>query len=197
MNNASVPVLIFVLLINRAFAAPTTGTVLEPMEKIADKPNLDAAFVVPELVEVRVRHGESLYLLARWSGVAVEAIEEMNGIDLGHPLKGGQNLIIPMTREQSDRLAAARDLFANQRKDNYLARRGGLVEVQSYRLKTGDTVWKVARSHGRLPTWLIKAFNPGVNINRVRIGQRVFIPIVGDMVSPDEPCAPPGPEEGC
>ena len=197
MKNASVPVLMLVLLINRAFAMPTPDAKPSSADSVVEKSGLDAAFVVPELIEVRVRHGESLYLLARWSGVAIEALEEMNGIDLGHPLKGGQSLIIPMTREQTDRLEAARDLFANERKDAYIAGRGGLVEVQTYRLKTGDTVWTVARRHGRLPTWLIKAFNPGVNINRVRIGQRVFIPIVGDMVTPDEPCAPPGPEEGC
>ena len=185
---------------SEGFASPHIETAGDPItgpDKLDGASISAAEFEVPELVEIRVQHGESLYDLARWSRVDVEAIEEINGIDLGHPLSGGQRLILPLTDMQLNRLQSARQAFAEQRKDDYLHRRGGLVEVHSYRMKTGDTVWSVSRRHGNLPTWLVKAFNPALDLNRVRIGQRVQLPVVGDMLVPDEPCAPPGPSEGC
>ncbi len=156
-------------------------------DTLSDDAGIMADFEIPDMVEVRVEHGESLYDLAQMSQVKIEALENINGIDLNTPLKGGQRLVIPMTAEAQTRFQTARQAFKSSRKDAYLARRGGLIEVRSYRVKTGDSAWNIGRSHGRLPVWILKSFNPKANLNRITIGQMIQVPVVGDTQPPETP----------
>ena len=73
-----------------------------------------------------------------------------------------------------------------------MKRRGGLADVQTYRMRTGDTVWDVARENGRLPLWVVSAFNADVDLDRVGIGADLRLPVPGDSVEgpPPAPHAP-------
>ena len=137
---------------------------------------------IPDMVEIHVRPGESLYDIARWSEVRMEALEQLNGIDLAHGLQGGQALVIPMTQAVQTQFVQSRTSFHDRRKTRYLQRRGGLSEVREYRVRTGDTVWNIAKEHGDIPLWLVKAYNPETDLNRVRIGDILSVPIVEDSV---------------
>jgi hypothetical protein len=148
----------------------------------ADDAGVMDNFDIPELVEVEVRHGESLYDLARWSGTDVEALESLNGIRLETPLSGGAPIVIPLTAGGLKKLNARRNRAGKRRQDRYLSRRGGLVEVKKHRMRTGETVWKIARNNGRLPIWFIEAYNPKLDLNRVQIGQSIQLPVLGDTV---------------
>ena len=137
------------------------------------------------MVEVEVKHGESLYDLSQMSGVDIEALEQLNLIDLNQPLAGGQTLVIPMTADTEREFHEARRSMVESKKASYLARRGGLSTVKSYRVRTGDSAWQIAQRHGRLPVWLMEAFNPGVDLNRIVIGETLIIPVVGDTEALD------------
>jgi len=141
----------------------------------------------PELVEIEVRFGESLYDIARWSGLEMEDIEALNAIDLRDGIKGGQLLLLPLDSGAFATLQTRRAEFADSRVDRYLKRRGGLADVQTYRMRTGDTVWDVARENGRLPLWVVSAFNDDVDLDRVGIGADLRLPVPGDAVAVPEP----------
>ena len=144
----------------------------------------------PELVEIEVRFGESLYDIARWSGLQMEDIEALNAIDLRDGLKGGQLLLLPLGKDDFAQLQSRRADFADSRVDRYMKRRGGLADVQTYRMRTGDTVWDVARENGRLPLWVVSAFNADVDLDRVGIGADLRLPVPGDSVEAPAPHAP-------
>ncbi len=54
-------------------------------------------------------------------------------------------------------------------------------EVGDYTVRSGDTSWKIARKHGLGREELIK-LNPGVNLARLRIGQKVRVKGTGEPV---------------
>jgi LysM repeat protein len=143
-------------------------------------------FEAPELVEIKVRRGESLYNLARWADTEIEAIESLNGIDLTDTLDVGDTLVIPLTASGQKALSSKRDRATKHRSSRYIKRRGGVVETRAYRMRTGETVSKVARKNGRIPLWLVKSYNPKLNLNKVRIGQSITLPIMGDTQSKEE-----------
>ncbi len=138
---------------------------------------------MPELVSIRVRHGESLYDIARWAGVTVEDIEALNGIDLHRGLTAGEVLELALTEDEQATFEKRRSRFAERRRDKYLKRRGGLVEVRDHRVRTGETLWGLARANGRIPMWLLASFNEGRDLDEVGIGDTVRIPVVGDVVA--------------
>jgi hypothetical protein len=167
----------------------------EAQSETATAPATDAGlttdFDIPELVEIEVRYGESLYDLARWSGTDVEALESLNGIRLETPLSGGAPIVIPLTESGLKKLNRRRVRAGKRRQNRYLGRRGGLVKVKKHRMRTGETVWKIARENGRLPIWLIEAYNPKLDLNRVKIGESVHLPVLGDTVEKEVKASSP------
>ncbi len=142
----------------------------------------------PDEVEILVRYGESLYDLARWSGLQVEDIEDGNDIDVNEPLQHGQPLVLPIDELAAATLEKRREGFAERRQKRYLKRRGGLVEVKSHRVRTNDSAWIIARDNGRMPLWLLAAYNPGRDLDRLSIGDTLKVPVTGDAV-PAKPVA--------
>ncbi len=139
-----------------------------------------------QLLEIEVRPGESLVLLGSWSGLTAEAIAAENGIAVTATLYPGQLLELPVTSEVFDGMQSARDDFEDARLDRYLARRGGLLGVTSHTVGTGETAWQVARDHGELPLWVLASFNRGENLDVLRIGQELSLPMLGDSVAMDD-----------
>ena len=68
------------------------------------------------------------------------------------------------------------------RVDGYLASRGGSVGTETYRVKTGDSAWGIARNQGGIPVWLLGDLNPSVNLERLRPGMELELPVLADVV---------------
>ena len=82
----------------------------------------------------------------------------------------------------------SRDAFEDARLDRYLARRGELVGVTTHTVGTGETAWQIAKDHGALPLWVLASFNRGQDLDRLRIGQEINLPMLGDdQAMDDEP----------
>lgn len=94
-----------------------------------------------------VQGGESLWKIADVYGVSVETIVEVNGLLASNLLVPGLALYIPQ-----------RD-----------------VPIRYYRVRSGDTLWKLAQRYNTSPR-IIFAANPGMNPNRLYVGQRIRIP---------------------
>ena len=158
-------------------AVASTGPV--PIEELVDGEG-------GQLLEIEVRPGESLVLLGSWSDLTAEAIAAENGIAVTATLYPGQLLEIPVTTEVFDAMQSSRDEFEDVRLDRYLTRRGGLLGVTAHTVGTGETAWQVARDHGELPLWVLASFNRGENLDVLRIGQEISLPLLGDSVAMDD-----------
>ena len=191
MSVQQLPYLTFVVLActRLALAQPAEGFDATPFDPTPFDAAIDELHYevdmpeVPELVVLRVRHGESLYDLARWTRVTIEDLETLNDIDLHTPLKAGQRLEVALTTDEISHFEARRSKFHDRRRARYLKRRGGLVEVKAHRIRTGESLWSLARANGRIPMWLVAAYNEDRNLDRLAIGDTVQIPVVGDTVA--------------
>lgn len=133
--------------------------------------------------EITLRHGESLVLLADWTGVTSEELAELNGIDVTAFLVAGQPLRVPLHAVTVDQLEEARSGALDRRLDRYMRGRGGLAGVDTHRVRTGETAWSIARDRHGLPTWVLAAFNPDVDLDRLRIGDGLQVPVLADTVA--------------
>lgn len=141
-----------------------------------------------EGVEITVRTGETLVGLSSVAGVSVEAIVDANAIDARDPLHPGQELLIPLSGDLAHAFTEARDFARADRLDRYVAGRGGLVGVESYSVRTGETAWGISREQAGVPVWVLAAFNSGTSLDSLGIGQRVKVPVFADSVAAaDEP----------
>jgi len=144
----------------------------------------------PDLATVTIRHGENLSLLAGWTGVPAEEIALYSSVHVQDVLYAGQELLIPLDEETATTFESKRNQFEDRRLDRWLDRHGGLLAVTPVSVGTGETVSSMAKDNGSLPIWVVAAFNRGRDLDRLGIGDEVYVPVVGsllDMPGAEEP----------
>ena len=165
--------------------APPTAEDLWVLEPVAEAE--PAEVEAPRATGIEVRSGENLVLLARWAGSSVEAIAELNGLDVSEPLFPGQGLLIPSGDLLADEaLARAREDFSTERLNRYLERRGGLLAVEEHRVRTGETAWGIAHRQRGIPSWVLAAYNADSDLDHLSIGDTLRLPVLADTVADAE-----------
>ena len=167
-------------------AAMEAPTATVSVEAPAERPLvLPERVPVPEptpIVSYELRRGESLAHFARWSGLPVEVVADTSDLALTNDqLPVGTVIRLPLDPEARARVESRRDAHHVRRAEGWLAARGGSVGDQFYRVKTGDMAWTIARDHGDLPVWILETYNPAVDLDRLRPGQELMLPIVADF----------------
>lgn len=151
-----------------------TGDALE-RDSVPTEPALTASFTL--------RHGETLHHFARWSGLPVETVADSSGLDLSGTYRAGDTVVIPLDDlEQRSTIESARDAHHTRRAEGYLASRGGAIGVEFVTVATGDSATSIAREQMGLPLWLLQTYNPSVDLDRIRPGQELMVPVVADIV---------------
>ena len=111
-----------------------------------------------------VKKGETLTLIARQHGVSINSLVQNNGIKNPNIILTGQKLIInPINNiPNSSRLSNSQ----NQTKK---------TEDSEYQVLEGDTISRIAKSHGISNETLISS-NGDINPNQIQTGQIIKIP---------------------
>jgi len=153
--------------------------VLEPSPEIETIEDIEPA----PTFAVAIRTGENLVLIAEWADVSVEDVLAVNeGLDPTDPVFAGQRIELPGGAEEEQGYTAKRQAFTDAKLERYMARRGGLVGVDEHRVRTGDTASALADEIAEIPLWVLAEFNRGQDLDRLSIGQRVNLPVLGDTV---------------
>jgi hypothetical protein len=134
-----------------------------------------------------VRRGETLAHYARWSELPVETIAEASELSLAEALAVGATVRVPGDETVRARVEEARDAHHRRRAHGYLASRGGAQGTDFYTVRTGDTAWTVANDEIGVPVWLLETYNPSVDLDRLRPGQRLMVPVIADTVADATP----------
>lgn len=118
--------------------------------------------------EHQVVQGDTLYNISKRYNVSANDIRRENNID-GSGIKLGQRLTIPGVSKK-----ALREKISNSSIDTKNAV-SGLKAGDRYRVKSGDTVYSIARRSGVSPKELADA-NGLDNLSQVKLGQELTIP---------------------
>ena len=147
---------------------------------------IEAATPPEHTVDIEVRPGESLVLLASWSGVPAEDIAALNDIHVTGTVFPGQGLVLPLDLQEAASFGDLRGEFHDARLQRFVDGRGGLVKVEAHAVGTGETAWGISRS-GDMPLWVLSWFNQDKNLDRLSIGDELFIPVLGNTLARPTP----------
>lgn len=107
----------------------------------------------------KVRSGENLTSIASRYGTSVDEIKKINGLS-SNKIVVGQRLKVKGTGSSSSSNESSSSSESSSR--------------QYYSVKSGDTFGKIAQRH-RLSISQLKNLNPGINIDRLSIGQKIRV----------------------
>ncbi len=143
-----------------ALQAPIPQAPVQPVVQMPVQP------VTPEVTggDYTVVKGDSLAKIAKKNGVSLKALEAANPSVKPTKLKVGQKLTLPAGgKTVADASAAAGTAPA-------AADAGG----ESYTVKSGDTLTKIAKAHG-VKLKALQAAN-GLTTTKIKVGQKLTIP---------------------
>ncbi|MCA9570450.1 MAG: LysM peptidoglycan-binding domain-containing protein [Myxococcales bacterium] len=179
--------------------APVTPIVVAPVqiERAAPVPEeLPTSDVVAEIVEPSVspvepevappttyalRRGETLAHFARWAEMPVETVADTSGLDLDGVYPVGTEIALQLTDDERSIVEARRDAHHQLRARNYLNSRGS-TRTAFYRVKSGDSAWTIASGELGMPVWMLESLNPSTDLERLRPGQELLVPVFEDIV---------------
>jgi len=104
-----------------------------------------------------VKKGDTLYRIARQHGVSAQSLMKLNGI-------GSSSMIVPGQKLKVSGSASTKSVSSKPKSTN--------STTGSHRVAKGDTFYGIARKHG-ISTSKLKALNPSVNPDRIRIGTKL------------------------
>ncbi len=137
----------------------------------------------PLVTSWTVRRGETLAHFARWAELPVETVAEASGLSLADSLDVGDTVVVPGDGDVRSKVEEARQRHHRRRAEAYLASRGGSVGTSFHTVRTGETGWSVATRELGVPVWLLEAYNPAVDLERLRPGEQLLYPVVADTVA--------------
>jgi len=130
--------------------------------------------------EYVVVKGDSLAKIAKKNGVTLKALQAANPGVVPTKLKVGQKLVIP---------AGGKPAVAGSAAAAPVNSTGAVADAgQSYTVKSGDTLTKIAKKNGTTVK-AIEAAN-GLSTTKIKVGQKLKLPSKGEAAAPAAPAAP-------
>lgn len=122
-------------------------------------------------VEYYVKAGDTLIGIGEYFSLPPEVISRSNALENPHLLMEGQELLIPLTKEDADAVLAE----VKARKEREKEVRITSLETKKYTIKEGDSLWSIANSFN-LDINTLFGCNDMKNPNYLRVGTTLRIP---------------------
>ena len=140
---------------------------------------------------------ETLGHYAEWAGVRTQTIRHLNGLPFGRTLHLHQKVRIPLHRIGQSAFEEQRYEFHKRLQEDFFAVYR-VSELETYRVRRGDSYWALCRDKFDIPLWLLKHYNSEADLADLRVRQKLIIPMIeetaaGDpaTVAPDNPLEVP------
>jgi membrane-bound lytic murein transglycosylase D len=161
-----------------ASAPPAAPSVAPPMVRDAPAPAADPSdYGVAQDDTVEVQAAETLSHYAEWLQVSAEALRRANGWPRQRALVLGQRVRLVFDQVARDEFTARRNAFHSGLQQDFFSRYR-VADVTEHRLRPGESVWLLAAQKYKVPVWLLRQYNPQLNLDQVRPGTRIVFPRV-------------------
>ncbi len=126
---------------------------------------------------IRIQEGEALVHFAAWSEVDPAVLKSLNGLTSGARIRSGRTFKLDFTR-------VTPEVFMERRLDHHRAlqerffARYRIAGTSEHVVRSGESVWLLAERRYKVPIWLLRQYNPDMDLAVVRPGTRVVIPLL-------------------
>jgi membrane-bound lytic murein transglycosylase D len=165
-------------------AAPTepAGT----FDDAADTPNALATeqvvlaadptdYSVSTTNQITVQALETLGHFADWAGVPTQKLRELNKLRGNEAVAIGQKITLDLTEIDAATFEQRRVAYHQQQQSDFFAKHQ-IATIEPHVIKPGESLWVLAERTYKVPVWLLRQYNPDLNLDRVQPGTVVKFP---------------------
>ncbi len=135
----------------------------------------DEAFVLVQATETMGHYAE-------WLEVRASQLRKINRMTTATPVVIGRKVKLDFSKVTPDQFEARRMEYHKRLQETFFTQfriKGNDTHV----IKRGESVWVLAQQRYNIPIWLLRQYNPDVDLGAIKPGTRLVIPTV-------EPAAP-------
>jgi membrane-bound lytic murein transglycosylase D len=133
-------------------------------------------YAVAEDSTVRVQEGESLVQFATWLEIDAARLQRTSGLRSSQ-LRTGQRVRLDFSEVSVDQFERRRLDYHRGLQERFFAR-FRIAGTNEHVVRRGESVWLLAERRYNVPIWLLRQYNPDVDLDLVKPGARVVIPVV-------------------
>jgi membrane-bound lytic murein transglycosylase D len=138
--------------------------------------------------QITVQALETLGHYADWLNLPTQKLRDLNHIKAREAVVIGQALTLDFSKVDAPTFEQRRRMYQQQRQDEFFAAYQ-IEDVASHVIKPGESLWVLAERTYKVPVWLLRQYNPDLNLDRVMPGVVVKFPKLR-MVDSDSAAQP-------
>ena len=158
-------------------AETVAASVAAPAEQGADAAMLadPSDYLVAADGTIEIQAEETLGHYASWLNIRTQKLRDINGYEFRRPAVIGQHLKLDFTRVTPEQFAAKRIAYHRELQETFFARYR-IADTKVHEFRRGDSLFVLSLRRYKVPVWLLRQYNPDLDLDRIRPGTRIVIP---------------------
>ncbi len=161
---------------------PTLPTAAHPA--LAADPN-DYSVAADNTIEVQA--AETLGHYAEWLEVRTASLRSLNRMRYGQPVVVGRRLRLGFGQVNAETFEQRRLAYHRALQEAFFAR-FQISDTREHIVQRGESVWVLSHRRYDVPLWLLRQYNPDLDLSALRPGTPLIVPL---LESRDEPTPEP------
>ncbi len=137
-------------------------------------------YSVAEDGTIEVQPLETLGHFGDWLEIKTQRLRDLNGLAFRTPVTVGQRIRLDLGTVNAKAFEERRIAYHRAQQDAFF-RQHMITGVTEHTIRRGESVWIIALRRYKVPFWLFRQYNPGVDVDNVRPGTTLQIPVLVDV----------------
>lgn len=139
-------------------------------------------YSVAEGLTIEVQPLETLGHFADWLGIRTQRLRDINGLAFRTPVAVGDRIKLEIADVDIATFENRRVAYHRREQDAYF-REHIITGVTEHEIKRGEALWILSLRQYKVPIWLFRQYNPGLDLHKIRPGITVRFPVLADVNS--------------
>jgi len=126
---------------------------------------------------IEVQPLETLGHFGDWLEIKTQRLRDINGLAFRENVDVGRRIKLDMNTVAAKVFEEKRIAYHRAQQDTFFQRHV-ISGVTEHTIRAGDSIWVLSLRKYRVPIWLFRQYNPGLDLHKVRPGIKVQFPVL-------------------
>jgi membrane-bound lytic murein transglycosylase D len=135
---------------------------------------------------IEIQAEETLGHYASWLNIRTQKLRDLNGYEFRKPVVIGRHLQLDFTRVTPEQFAAKRIAYHRELQESFFTRYR-IADTKVHEFRRGDSLFVLSLRRYKVPVWLLRQYNPDLDLDRIKPGTQIVIPQIERVDGGTEP----------
>ena len=165
---------------NEAASSPPIGEAWDSKEESATDPSPGlladpSDYTIGDDRTITVQPNETLGHYAEWLGVRASRLRQLNGMRYGEPVVLHQKIRLDFSKVPPADFERIRTEYHRELQEAFFAE-WEIEGTSVHKVGPGDSIWSLSTRRFAVPIWLLRQYNPDVDLDSLSAGTQITVP---------------------